>query len=433
MGATTRVLRILWRALGSTQLAAIMLAVLLVALALASLFPRLPVDLGARESWLAAATLRYGTLTSLLRTLGLFDAYRTPWFLALLAALLLNTLVCTMQRLPRLWQSLVKSAPIARPVAFYEGFAHHAEWPVSSLADGLAAAQAVLAAHRYRHRIEGDEEAACVSIHAERSRWAQASTAVSHIAALLLLSAVLLRPALAWQETGVTLLPGQSYSTGHGRDFSVKSGPILIERHANGQPRDLRVPLTVVADATPVVTRIVRINHPLTFHGVAFHLRDYGPAAQVTAPEGTFPVAFSGDQTQEITLPEAGLVLRTALQASQEDLFVEALTPDGVVLGSGRVSDGEQLTVQGVPVTFALSSYTVWQVSHDPTFGLAVGAAGLLLAGTLTSLWVPRRRLWLRIDARKAQMVGSGTFDGAFQTLAGEIAQACRPEGAVDG
>jgi cytochrome c biogenesis protein ResB len=177
----------------------------------------------------------------------------------------------------------------------------------------------------------------------------------------------------------------------------------------------------------------VRINHPLTFHGVAFHLRDYGPAAQVTAPEGTFPVAFDSSQTQEITLPEAGLVLRTSHQADREALFVEALTRDGVVLGSGRVSDGEQLTVQGVPVTFAFSTYTVWQVSHDPTFGLAVGAAGLLLAGTLTSLWLPRRQLWLRIDDRIAQMVGTGTFDGAFQTLAGEIAQACRPEGAVDG
>jgi hypothetical protein len=153
----------------------------------------------------------------------------------------------------------------------------------------------------------------------------------------------------------------------------------------------------------------------------------------VTAPEGTFSVAFGSNQTQEITLPEAGLVLRTAVQAGQEALFVEALTPDGGVLGSGRVSDGEQLTVQGVPITFALSNYTVWQVSHDPTFGLAVGAAGLLLAGTVISLWVPRRRLWLRIDSRQAQMVGAGALDGAFQTLAGEIAQACRPEGAVDG
>jgi hypothetical protein len=153
----------------------------------------------------------------------------------------------------------------------------------------------------------------------------------------------------------------------------------------------------------------------------------------VTTPEGTFSVAFGSNQSQEITLPEAGLVLRTAYQAGQEALFVEALTPAGVVLGSGRVSDGEQLTVQGVPVTFALSNYTVWQVSHDPTFGLAVGAAGLLLAGTLTSLWLPRRRLWLRIDDRKALMVGAGTFRGAFQALAREIAQACRPEGAVHG
>ena len=73
MGATTRVLRILWRALGSIQLAAILLAMVMLASLSASLFPRLPVDVAAHESWLAAATLRYGNLTSLLRTLGLFD------------------------------------------------------------------------------------------------------------------------------------------------------------------------------------------------------------------------------------------------------------------------------------------------------------------------------------------------------------------------
>jgi cytochrome c biogenesis protein len=409
------------------------LALLLVALLLASLFPQLPVDPAARELWLTAASLRYGAVTGLLQVLGLFDAYFTPWFLALMALLLLNTLVCTVQRLPRLWRSLTKPVPVAQSDTFYQGFSHRSEWSVSSLEDGMAAAQSALVAHRYRPRVEREGQAACVRIYAERNRWVAASTAISHVAVLLLVVAVLLRPALSWRETGLTLLPGQIYSGSHRYGFSVKSGPILVESHPNGQPRDLRVPLTVLVDATPVMTQTVRINYPLAFHGVAFHLQSYGPAAQVTAPEGTFPVAFSANQIQEVVLPEADLILRTAYQPEGETLFVEALTLDGSILGSGKVSDGEQITVQGVPVTFALSNYTIWQVSHDPTFGVAVGAAGLLLAGTLTSLWIPRRRLWLRIDDRKAQMVGIGTFDSAFQTLAGEIAQACRPEGAFDG
>jgi hypothetical protein len=84
----------LWRALGSTRLAAVLLAAVLLASALASLLPQMPADRAVHAPWLAAAELRYRHLTPLLRALGLFDAYHAPWFLALLSALLLNTLVC---------------------------------------------------------------------------------------------------------------------------------------------------------------------------------------------------------------------------------------------------------------------------------------------------------------------------------------------------
>lgn len=86
MGTATRPLHNLWRALGSTRLAAILLAAALLASSLASLFPQMPADPAAYEPWLAAVTSRYGRTTRLLSALGLFDAYHAPWFLALLAA-----------------------------------------------------------------------------------------------------------------------------------------------------------------------------------------------------------------------------------------------------------------------------------------------------------------------------------------------------------
>jgi len=51
-----------------------------------------------------------------------------------------------------------------------------------------------------------------------------------------------------------------------------------------------------------------------------------------------------------------------------------------------------------------------------------------LLAGALVSLWVPHRRLWLRLDAQGAQMVGAGDFGRAFDTLADALAQVCSRE-----
>ena len=44
------------------------------------------------------------------------------------------------------------------------------------------------------------------------------------------------------------------------------------------------------------------------------------------------------------------------------------------------MSGGHRIEVNENPVTFALSRYTVWQISHDPTFAPAVAAVALFLA-----------------------------------------------------
>lgn len=424
-----RLLRSLWRTLGSTQLAAVLVTLLLLSTLLASLFPQMPAEPTAHEPWLSAVALRYGRTTGLLNALGLFDAYHTPWYLALLIALLLNILICTEQRLPRLWTSLASLPAVARPEAFYRGSARRSGWPVVSLEAGLAVAQATLRRQRYHLRIEQDESSEKAHVYAEKGRWAEAGTLVSHVAALCLVLAVAARPALAWQESGLVLLPGQTCTLDEGCPFDVRAGPLQVAFHTDGQPSDYQVPLAVVVDGLAVMTQTVRINHPLTYDGISFHLQSYGPGAQVVTPEGAFQVTFSDSQIQEVALPGIDPKLRLAYQPQGEMIFVEAIAADGSVLASGTVGDGQQIEVEGVPILLVLSQYTVWQVSRDPTFILAVMAAGSLLVGIAVSLWVPHRRLWLYVDGQWAKMVGMGDFDGDFEVLASEIAQACRPGG----
>ncbi len=327
MGSVAHRWRTVWQRLGSSRLAAILLGALLLASLLSSLFPQMPADPAAHQAWLTAAALRYGDATDLLYAAGLFDFGHAPWFLALLGALLLNMLACTLQRLPHLWRSFRKG-----------------------------------------HR-------------------AQAGTLIGHAAALGLVAVLAARPALAWRETGIRLLPGLPQPVGHGTDLAVQAGELEIDFYPDGRPRDYRVPLTVLADGLPLKSRTVRLNHPLTCRGLSFHLQSYGPAAQVTAPEGALALAFADNQGQELALPQAGLRLHMAPRPEGEALFVEALTADGAPLGSRTVADGQQIELQGTPLTFHLSHYTVWQVGRDPTFAPAVGLMGLLLAAMTLSLW----------------------------------------------
>lgn len=453
----------LWRVLGSTRLAAILLALLLLTSLLASLLPQMPANPAAREPWLAAVEQRYRTATGLIGTLGLFDTYRAPWFLALLAALLLNTFLCTIRRLPRLWKSLIQRPLITRPDAFYLGLAHRAEWPVDSLEIGLSTAQQTLQRHRYRTYLEREQAAGRAYLYGERGRWTQAGTAVSHLALLLLVTALLARPALAWQQSSVILFPGQTHPLDQAPALAVQAGPLTIDHHPGGQPRQYQVPLTVLVDGAFSTTQTVGLNHPLTVRGIAFHLQSYGPAAQLATPEGSFDLAFTGSQAQEINLPRAGITLHVVYQPAgghpddaeggfaddveRGAIFVEATAAGGDLLGSGVVPTGREIVIQETPLTFTLINYTVWQISQDPTFGLAVSTAACLLAGMMISLWLPHRRLWLRVDGQTMRLVDpAGATDFDFLTheigeaLTAEIdaassdenAAACQPEGETD-
>jgi cytochrome c biogenesis protein ResB len=191
--------------------------------------------------------------------------------------------------------------------------------------------------------------------------------------------------------------------------------------------------LAVLTGTSPI-TETVRINQPLTFGGIAFHLQGYGPAVQIAAPEGMFAAAFTGSQAQQVTLPEAGLALRVAQRPEDSSLFVEALTTSGTLVGSGSVTHSQEIEIEGIPIAFSPTQFTVWQVSRDPTFGVAVASAALLLAAIVISLWVPYRRLWFRVDdTGQAWLAGAGHRAGEFDAMAAEIGRTCCPQGESDG
>jgi cytochrome c biogenesis protein ResB len=414
--------------LGSSRLAVVLLATLLLVSLVASLFPQMPaeespgssISTAERDAWLETVSLRYGNGTPLLHAVGVFNAFRSLPFVLLLAALLLNMLLCTLQRLPGLWRSFALAPAVARPEPFYRSLAQRAEWSVPSIQEGLATAQEVLAHRRFSVTVKHSGPTTCAHLYAERGRWAKIAGPVSHIAALLLLTIILARPLLSWREASVVLLPGQVYGLEHEPELSVRTGePILVES-TDHRSAEHRVPLTILAGNSPARTQTVRMNRPLAFQGTAFHLQGTGPAARLTTPESSLDLAFRDVHVQEVALSEAGATVRVAYQPGGETLFVEALAQDGSLLGSGIVADRQELDIQGTPVTLSLSRYSVWQISRQPTFGPAIGLAGLLLVAITISLWVPHQRIWLRVDQHKAQGAAGSATPG-FDALMAQI------------
>ena len=103
-----QILKRAWRLLARTNVAAVLIAVVLLLAVLGSFFPQLPSSVAADPErlapWEAAVRARYGTLTDFLSASGAFRCFRSPLFLVPVTLLALATLVCTLNRWRGVWR-----------------------------------------------------------------------------------------------------------------------------------------------------------------------------------------------------------------------------------------------------------------------------------------------------------------------------------------
>jgi cytochrome c biogenesis protein len=423
----------LWRFLGSTGLAVVLLVAVVLGALVGTLFAQLTPDTAADPAasaqWLTAAQEKYGFLFGLYRALGLFDVYRSPWFLALVAALLLNTVVCTVDRLPVLWRAVTARPRIEQAETFYERMPNYISLAVASVEQGEKALRRVLGGRRYH--VVAEHQNGVTYLFAERNRLARLATLVTHTSLVLLVLGTLWSSLGGWRERAVALGPGQVYDVGHGQSFAVRSDGLEIERYPSGQPSDYRAHLTVLEKGAEVKRKTVRVNDPLTYRGVSFYLYSYGPAGRVRATDaqgrpvplhaeagqegtsGEVTLNFAGEgDGQEIVVPSLDLVMRLVFYYQGPSLFVQA-TRSGETkpFGAGSIRGGDSLEIGDVTFEFALDRYIVLQVVHDPGFKGVILAGFLVMGGLIFSFYFPHQRLWARVTADELRLAGRAERD----------------------
>lgn len=259
----------------------------------------------------------------------------------------------------------------------------------------------------------------------------------------------------------------------------------------SGAPRDFRAPVTyTTAPDAPTRRGVLRVNHPLVIDGTKVFLLGNGYAPVFTVRDGTGAEVFSGPvpflprdgsmaSTGVVKVPSAqpdqlgfeGVFLPTAvldpklgpvsvfpdlrrpravLTAWTGDLGLDDGAPESVysldksgltqVTGRGgqplaqSLAPGATMTLpDGASITFdGVRRWAALQVARNPGTGPALWAAVLALAGLMLSLFVRRRRVWVRVAARAdgrtlVEIAGLARSDGeAREVLAAEVAELAR-------
>ncbi len=234
------------------------------------------------------------------------------------------------------------------------------------------------------------------------------------------------------------------------------------------QSRYFRADVTVTETDGESTAEQIKVNHPLEVDGTKVYLQGNGYAPQVTVRDADGEVTFSGavpflpqdsvytsqgvikvpDVTSGPQIGLQGVLLPTAAQVtdgiwqSVDPQPTDPLLALAVWTGDLGLDDGVPQNVyqldetdltqatdeDGTPITLylrigdtvelpdglgtltfdSLPRFVALDLRHDPSLGWVLTFALAAFVGLAASLFVPRRRIWLRLVAAQEEVAGAG-------------------------
>lgn len=268
--------RLLWRGLVSVRFALGLIGFLAFASLAGTLIPQLPVEMRgnpvAEMQWLEFQHERFGFLTNPMDDLGLFQVFRSLWFVSGLALLVVSVCVCTANRLPPVWRNVRHPQTRVPDEYLTRG---EATVVASPQADALTRQ---LQKRRYRvtTNVEGDS----TYLFADRYPWAQFATFVSHLALILFLAGGFVTVITARDQQ---LLIGEGepalpvFAIDDPDHMQVYVQDAIGRFDETGFPLYYGTKLVIYRDGEEVARGTTTVSDPLHYNGYTFHQSLYYP------------------------------------------------------------------------------------------------------------------------------------------------------------
>lgn len=355
-----------------------------------------------------------------LEQLQMFQVFSSTWFSIGLVVLVLSIVACTIDRTPRLWRQSA-DIRVVQPDPFYDP-----KLPDRALVGGLSVAAVTAALRRRRYVVRDREVDGVRYVYGDRNRWTKMATLLTHAGLVLFLVAAAVTSALG-DEQGLVVAEGESLTVqpiGTPGLLLVKNLGFEAPGFEQGFATDFTTDLAVYRDGLEIARKTIRVNDPLAIAGYTFHQNGFGPAPHVTIrdPRGRplwdAPVPMTDEAAgfpfTEMTVPGRDLALQLLLQRAPDGrgvllavpFRVVGQNPDGSPIVQGlepiALTAGESDTPEGTDVSIELrgfSEFTLLIAKNDPGQGFVWTAFGLLIVGLAITFWMPRRRVWARIEA----------------------------------
>jgi len=351
-----------------------------------------------------------------------WDVFRSPVFAIVLALLSIAIAVCTINRVPGIWQTI--SHPRVRTTPGYlRGAAASATFATTSTVEQVTAGYTNVLG-RKRFRVLTEQVGRDTHIYADKNRYARLGTFPFHLALILLLVGGIVGAYYGFREREFIIPVGETRPVGHGTDLSVELVQFQDAYTPLGIADTYEAEIIVYDDGNPVRRETISPNHPVSYRTATFYQTSFGYGANllVTDPNGLVlyddtvdlgifnfqgnidaPAGFDDIPAAGVTmtvvapdtLPMNAPELDT-LNLKNGQMYVildpeegSAVAPQAIVLDQGR-------PVQVGDLTFEFQREVQWsllQVAYNPGIPIFIIASLLLVGGLVVTFYFPLRRI----------------------------------------
>ena len=356
-------------------------------------------------------------------TFHIFDMYNSWWFLLLLGLLVVNLVVCSIDRLGTTWKIIFPKQVVFR-IERFRKLKNRESFVSSKQGSELKEAYRGFLEKKFAAPVEQETEKG-FALFAEKGRWTRLGVYIVHLSIILLLAGAVLGNVLGFKgfvkiPEGESVSRVETKSGGHiDLGFTLRCNAFDVSFYDTGQPDEYKSSVTILKDGTEVLTTDIIVNDPLRYQGISFYQSNYGTAAAgevevvITSRETGMAYNRTMSAGKTIDLPEAGG------QFTLEG-FVPGFDFRGHNLGEafvGKITVKEDKTIQVVmPLKFPTFDkmrkgafsfvvndftkkyYTGLQVTKDPGVWYVYTGFIFMIIGCWITFFMSHQSLFIEVE-----------------------------------